>query len=237
MKNSHQIKSGKIPRNEEDTFAERAVNFFFNLIPARKLISPVKIMNPYKSKEVREVIKEFFVKFYNDKNERIFILGINPGRFGGGITGISFTDPIRLEENCGIKNSFEKKPELSSKFFYEVINAYGGAAKFYSRYYVSALYPLALIKNGKNYNYYESKKLFNQLKTDIKLFLQKQFQFGAKKNYVISLGRKNAEFLRTFNNELSLFNKIITLDHPRYIMQYKMKSAEFYISEYLKFLQ
>lgn len=39
------------------------------------------------------------------------ILGINPGRFGAGTTGIAFIDPIRLENECGINNSFPKKVE------------------------------------------------------------------------------------------------------------------------------
>ncbi len=39
---------------------------------------------------------------------RYLILGINPGRFGGGITGIPFTDPIRLQNICGIENDFQK---------------------------------------------------------------------------------------------------------------------------------
>ena len=50
--------------------------------------------------------------------QRHLLLGINPGRFGGGVTGIPFTDPIRLQNVCGIENNFEKKQELSSVFIY-----------------------------------------------------------------------------------------------------------------------
>ena len=66
------------------------------------------------------------------KNESTY-LGINPGRFGGGLTGISFTDPVALKKYCGIDNQLRNKEELSSKFVYEVINHFGGVNKFFSK--------------------------------------------------------------------------------------------------------
>jgi hypothetical protein len=41
------------------------------------------MINPFEKEEVRKVVHEFYMKFFNDLNDRIFILGINPGRFGG----------------------------------------------------------------------------------------------------------------------------------------------------------
>ena len=90
---------------------------------------------------------------------RISIFGINPGRFGAGLTGISFTDPIRLELVCGIKNDLKKKPEPSSRFVYKVIEAYGGVEKFYNDFYVTAVSPLGFTEDGNNLNYYDYKSL------------------------------------------------------------------------------
>ncbi|MFA3783250.1 uracil-DNA glycosylase family protein [Melioribacteraceae bacterium 4301-Me] len=229
-------KNSRYKLNKEKTFASLAINFFVNLNSPKKLPHSTEVMNPYRTREVQKIICNFFYKFYNDTNNRIFILGINPGRFGGGITGIPFTDPIRLEENCGIKNPFPKKLELSSRFIYKVIEKFGGPELFYSKFYISALYPLALIKDGVNYNYYDNKELYFALKDEIKYFLKKQFQFGAKNDFVISLGKKNTKFLKEINDELLLFKEIITLEHPRYIMQYRQKFIGKYISKYLECL-
>ncbi len=217
----------------QKTFSQKAINFLFNLQPAINLPQNVQVMNPYENEKAKLCVKNFFEKFYNDQNKRIFILGINPGRFGGGLTGISFTDPFALENFCGIKNDIEKVRELSSKFVYEVINAYGGAQKFYSKFFVSAIYPLALIQNGKNYNYYDDKETVNFLQPDILKYLKDQIDFGAEKKAVICLGKKNETFLKNFNSELNYFEEIITLEHPRFIMQYKSKTIEQYVEKYL----
>ncbi|MFH1197712.1 MAG: uracil-DNA glycosylase family protein [bacterium] len=215
------------------TFAEKAIKYFFNLIKPTTLPSSIEVMNPYVSKEIKRVISHFYKKFYADENKRIFIVGINPGRFGGGVTGIAFTDPINLEQHCGIKNDFYKRPELSSRFVYSVLEAYGGVHKFYSKYFLTALYPLALFRDGKNYNYYDSPEIYRSLKKDIVCSLQSQIEFGADNKVVFCLGKKNEYYLKEINSEINFFRKIITLEHPRYIMQYKLKSVNSYIKKYL----
>ena len=60
------------------------------------------MMNPYTNGAAWEVVEKFYLKYYNDDRPRAFIFGINPGRHGAGVTGIPFTDPIRLAEKCGI---------------------------------------------------------------------------------------------------------------------------------------
>ena len=141
-------------------FADKAIKYFQNLESPKYLSGKIETLNPYKNEEVKKISSYFYKKYFSDFNKRIFAFGINPGRFGGGVTGISFTDPVALENFCGIKNSFEKKRELSSNFMYNFISYYGGVEKFYSKYFISALYPLALLKDGLNYNYYDEKDLF-----------------------------------------------------------------------------
>jgi len=49
-------------------------------------------MNPFRENpEALIVSGKFYKKYYNDNNPRFLILGINPGRFGAGVTGIPFT--------------------------------------------------------------------------------------------------------------------------------------------------
>ncbi|BDQ03618.1 uracil-DNA glycosylase family protein [Ignavibacterium sp.] len=216
------------------TFADKAIKYFSGLKAPEINFNQTEVMNPYSSPEVKKIIREFYLKFYNDDNERIFIIGINPGRFGGGLTGISFTDPVALGEECGIKNNLGNQKELSSKFIYSVANQSGGVKKFFSKVFLTALYPFALIKNGKNYNYYDDKVLAERLKVDIVKNINSQIKFGARKDFAILLGKKNAAYFKALNDEHNFFKKIIIVEHPRYIMQYKLKNIDNYINKYLK---
>ncbi len=219
------------------TFAAKAVKFFLELEIPDNLPEEIEIINPYESQTIKEITKSFFKKYYNDNNPRIFIFGINPGRFGAGTTGIGFTDPVALREFCRIENNLGNKRELSSQFVYDFINAFGGPDKFYSKFFISAVYPMALVKDGKNYNYYNDKTIYDSLRNDIIDLMKKQIELGAKTDYAISLGKKNAGYLKEINKELNYFEKIITLDHPRFIMQYRRKKLEEYINKYLTVLK
>ena len=215
------------------TFADKAINYFTNISKPKPLPDGVDLMNPYSKEDVKLVINKFFNKYFNDAEKRTFIIGINPGRFGGGLTGISFTDPIALKEVCGIENKLGNQKELSSKFVYKFINAYGGPAKFYSNCFLTALFPLAIIKDGKNFNYYDTEILYKTLKPSIVESLRKQVKIGAKREFAICLGKKNAKYLNEINNEYDFFNNVRVLDHPRYIMQYRLKQIDDYIDRYI----
>ena len=224
-------------KSSNQTFSHKAINFFTNLNSPHNLPYDIGILNPYKNKEVKKITAEFYEKFFNDSKERFFILGINPGRFGGGTTGIAFTDPIALDEHCGIKNSFYRKPELSSKFVYSFIKEFGGVRKFYSKFFIGAIFPLALLNDGKNYNYYDNKELYQFLKPVLISSLKNQVKFGARKETVICLGKKNSVFLNELNKEINYFKNIIALNHPRFIMQYRLKKKDFYIRKYIRSLE
>src|SRR5215204_6771760 len=148
-----------IGKNSGTTQANAILHFYKQLEPKFDLGEDIQIMNPFNNGEVWKLVQLFYKKFYNDAHRRIFIFGINPGRFGGGITGIPFTDPVRLKEVCGIDSDLPKKAELSSLFIYAVIEAYGGPAAFYRHFYITALSPLGFTKNGLNLNYYDDKEL------------------------------------------------------------------------------
>src|SRR5437870_2134881 len=51
----------------------------------------IKIMNPFRNPQIIDVIEKFYRKFYDDNKPRRIIMGINPGRFGAGVTGLAFT--------------------------------------------------------------------------------------------------------------------------------------------------
>ena len=216
------------------TFSALAIKYLSNLKNPPRITKDVEILNPYRSADVLSAVKGFCKKFYDDDKERIFVFGINPGRFGGGLTGISFTDPVALKECCKIENNLGTRKELSSKFIYNVTERFGGVEKFFSKIFLTALYPFAITKDGKNYNYYDEKSLTENLHEGIIKNIQSQIMFGARRDLAILLGKKNAKFFSSINEEHKFFNRIAVLEHPRYIMQYKLKQSDKYIKKYIE---
>ncbi len=226
------------------SFADKVNSFNRSLKFDGRLPDKISIMNPFRENpNILPVTKEFYKKYFDDDNERFIILGINPGRHGAGITGIPFTDTIRLEDYCGIKINELRSYETSSEFVYNMIEAYGGTAEFYSKYFISAVCPLGFTKPGSrgkevNYNYYDDKKLTVAVYNFIVKTLTMQMSFGIKKDKCYCLGSgKNYKFLQELNEAENLFEEIIPLDHPRYIMQYKRKHLPKYIRKYVDTLK
>lgn len=217
------------------TLSDKLKEFYFNLDPGRILPVGIEVMNPFTDSYVREVCSSFFDKYYSDSNRRVLLLGINPGRFGAGVTGITFTDPIRLEKECGIQNNYKKRMEISSLFIYDVIRSYGGPDLFYSNFNLSAVSPLGFIKKGKNVNYYDTRELLFKLKPFIISTLIKQVAIAGNNNKVFCLGEgRNYWYLNKLNKELDLFGEIISLPHPRWIMQYRFRNKRDYVKEYIR---
>jgi len=213
--------------------ADKILKFYKTLDLTSPLPDGIEAMNPYQDAVAFEYCKTFYKKFYNDNRKRKIILGINPGRFGGGITGIPFTDPVKLEQ-CGISNPFKKKTELSADFIYAVINAYGGPASFYGDFFISALSPLGFIKDGKNLNYYDSKPLLQVVEPFIVKCIKTTLTFGFDSEVCFCLGEgENYRYLEQLNEKHRFFRSIIPLPHPRFIMQYKRKKLQEYIQRYI----
>jgi hypothetical protein len=216
------------------TFADNIIHFLFHLQLPFKLPRGVEVMNVHKEPSIQAACIAFYKKFYDDNNSRHMMLGINPGRFGGGVTGIPFTDPIRLEKECEIKNDFVKKQELSSVFIYDMINAFGGAEKFYRNYYISAIIPLGFLKDGKNLNYYDDKILKQRIESFVIDCINQQLSWGINRDVCFCIGEgENLKYLQQLNNKHEWFKEIKPVSHPRFIMQYKLKQKQVYIQQYL----
>lgn len=219
-------------------FADHIISFFKKLHLDIALPHDIEVMNPFRNKLTMEVCTQFYKKFYSDNIERRMIIGINPGRFGAGITGVPFTDPIRLKNVCGIDNHFQQKQELSSLFIYDIIDAYGGVEKFYKNFYITAVCPLGFTKHGKNLNYYDDRSLQDSIKKFAIDCMCKQLKFGINSDVAYCLGDgKNYKYLSRLNEEERFFKKIIPLSHPRFIMQYKLKKKNEYIKSYIEKLK
>jgi len=219
-------------------FATNITRFLFHLQLPFKLPTGVEVLDVHNNADVKNTCTAFYNKFYSDSNERHLLLGINPGRFGGGITGIPFTDPIRLQNDCGIVNDFGKKQELSSVFIYDMINVYGGPQNFYKRFYISAVSPLGFVKDGRNLNYYDDTLLLKIIEPFVTDCLEKQLAFGINRDVCFCIGEgENLKYLNMLNKKYKWFSAVKALPHPRFVMQYRLKRKEEYIHQYIQVLQ
>lgn len=226
---------------EGKNLAEKIIRFNKSLQFKGQLPPGIRIMNPFRENaHAPGVSSAFYRKYYADDKPRSFIIGINPGRFGAGLTGVPFTDPKRLVAKCGIEYKGEPAHEPSSVFVYEMIKAFGGEKYFYSKFYVNSVCPLgftAVKHSGRevNYNYYDSKQLTDAVYEFMISNLRKQIGFGLKTDVAFCFGTgKNEKFLRVLNEKHGFFQKLVALEHPRFVMQYKAKQKAMYIDKYLR---
>ncbi len=210
-----------------------------------ELPSGVGILDPFNggnAEEVRRIVTLFHRKYFNDNTKRVLMLGINPGRLGAGSTGLSFTDTKRCESDLGIAVNGLRTHEPSSDFFYRMIRAAGGADAFYSKVYVHAICPLGFVKQGPqgkaiNLNYYDDKALEIAVTPFVVNWLHSLVNCGMRTDVVFCIGTgKNAAYFTRLNDRLGLFQRIVPLEHPRFIMQYKARLLDEYIHKYVNAL-
>lgn len=228
------------------TFADNVLQFNRQLnFDESRLPEGIRIMNPFNGEQAavtQAITEQFYKKYYDDHQKRYVILGINPGRFGAGITGVPFSDTKRLDEFCDIRVAEFSSHEPSSVFVYKVIEAFGGPSAFYSKYYINSLCPLGFVRqndkgNWVNYNFYDDSRLYSVVKPFMIRSVERQLSFGINRGKAYCLGRgKNYTFMQRLNKEQNWFDEIVPLDHPRYVVQYKSKKMDDYVSRYLKAL-
>ena len=225
------------------TIGQRIIAFNKSLQYTGKLPEGFAVLNPYlDNPETLQVMTSFYDKYYNDEVPRKFIIGINPSRHGAGVTGVPFTDTKHLENDCGIPMLSARTHEVSSVFVYDMIAQYGGVAAFYKDYYINSPFPLAIVRknaqgNWLNANYYDDPELFALTREYMIETLKEHIALGLDTNEVYILGKKNATFLEKLNKEASLFKKMVVLEHPRYIEQYKSKEKQLYIDKFITLLK
>lgn len=218
-------------------WSDQILSFFQSLHIPSSLPRGVQVLNPYQDATTMNLCRQFYQRYYQDTLPRRMIIGINPGRLGSGLTGIPFTDPVHLDQFCGIQNQLQKKSELSSTFIYEMITAFGGLEKFYSKLYFSSVSPLGFTKEGKNLNYYDDALLQKKLEPFMLTCMNTQLEFGVDRTVAYCLGEgDNFKFLKQFNKRHHFFQEIIPLAHPRFIMQYKRKNKAQFLQYYLDML-
>jgi hypothetical protein len=220
-----------------ETFGSQVVEFYRRLRPPRLTGLGVDALYPYRDPAAMQVTSAFYRKFFDDSRQRVFIIGINPGRFGAGTTGVPFTDPVSLEK-IGIENPFAKRRELSAVFIESLVERFGGPEKFYKSFFITAASPIGFTKGGKNYNYYDNPQHSAAVRPFIVKTLRAQLDFGARRHAAIVLGTgKNFAFLERLNQEHRFFDKLLVVEHPRFIMQYRRPHVGRFLDKYESILR
>ena len=205
----------------------------------------VHVLDPLRgenSAEVERIVRDFHRKYFSDHRERVLMLGINPGRLGAGSTGVCFTDTKRCESDLGISVNGFRTHEPSSDFFYRVVRAMGGSEDFYTNVYVQAICPLGFTRNGPkgspiNLNYYDDRALQEAITPFVITWLRALIKTGMRTDVVFCIGTgKNFAYLESLNSTHRFFERIVPLEHPRFIMQYKAKSIDAYARKYVQAL-
>jgi hypothetical protein len=216
------------------TFADTVLSLLSSLRLGKALPKGVQVLNPYRDVGVMEICETFYRRYYSDAAPRRLLVGINPGRFGGGVTGIPFTDPVILAEQCDIPNDLGRRTELSADFIYRVIRAYGGPEKFYKHFYVTAVSPLGFTLNDKNLNYYDIRELQEAITPFAIRSMEQMLTANVDRSKCYCIGEgDNFRFLSALNQQRHWFEEIIPLAHPRFVMQYRRKQLQQYIDIYL----
>ncbi len=214
-------------------FGKKVVQFYTQLVPPTNLPRGVSVMNPYLTPSARGYLESFSDKFYLGSNKRVLVLGINPGRFGAGITGVTFTDPVALKQFCDVQNDLPQVRELSCVFVYDFIKVWGGPRRFYSDFFLTAVSPLGYVKAGKNYNYYDDSALLAATTPFVVDSIKRMIALGCRTDVAILLGQgKNHKVVSDLNKKHRFFKSIYALEHPRFIMQYRRKYIPQYLDKY-----
>ncbi len=222
---------------EQISFGEQVIAFYRSLrSPALSRLG-VAVMNPYADPEAIRCTTLFYRKFFPQTDPRLFIVGINPGRFGGGTTGVPFTDPVTLARQAGIPNQLPGRRELSAEFVEQVIDRLGGPGEFYRSFFITAVSPLGFTRNGLNYNYYDDPVLARRLEPFIVRSMRKQLRIGARRDVAVVLGTgTNFRAFSALNERYRFFERLEAVEHPRFIMQYRRKRVAEFLSKYERVL-
>lgn len=97
--------------------------------------------------------------------------------------------------------------------------------------------PFGLVSGRRNLNYYDRRDLLTELEPYMVRAMWTQFGFGVRRDVAIVLGTgKNYRELSRLNAEHGFVERLIPIDHPRFVMQYRLKRLDEYLERYVRIL-
>jgi hypothetical protein len=117
---------------------------------------------------------------------------------------------------------------------YQVIDALGGPAAFYRRFFLTAASPLGFLRGQRNLNYYDDRRLARAVLPFIADSIRRHLAVGGRDDVAVVLGAaENARVLRALNAEHRFFERLVVLEHPRFIMQYRRPRLRAFVRKYV----
>lgn len=101
--------------------------------------------------EQADLVRSYYKKYYSKPGHRIVFCGINPGKYGAGITGVPFIDFHGISRLLPGHDREEK--ERTAQFMLSIIEEYG-AGEFQDAVYLTNLSWYGFQRDGRNLNYY-----------------------------------------------------------------------------------
>lgn len=173
-------------------------------------------------------IKRYYEKYVSKNKPKIVLCGINPGRFGAGLTGIPFIDFKSLSKMLNDINRTET--EQSAQFFFRVIEKIG-KERFYQNCYVTNISKFGFAEQGKsrNVNYYDLPK--NTQRWLLDRFCEEMNFINP--NIIIPLSQNVEHSLNLLKDEGKLsFNIGERINHPSWVMTYRKNDEDIWIKKY-----
>lgn len=176
----------------------------------------------------REGINAFWHKFYGDTIPRVMICGINPGRYGAGMTGIPFIDFMSLSQLVPGVDRMDS--EKSASFFYQVARGFG-VESFFRTFYVSNFSSVGYLRDGKNLNYYDLPH--PALKIVERNFI-KEIEI-VQPTHIISLSKEVHQSVRSLLP--ASVDCSLRLPHPSWVVTYRAGEINQWGSRYREVLE
>lgn len=156
-------------------------------------------------------VREFFARYYGSAGPRVALVGINPGRFGGGKTGLPFLDPPAVSALLG--RDLPGGGERSARFLWEVIAA-EEPERFFDAVFITNLSWFGFARDGRNLNM-DSLPAAAQSAIETNFIREMEF---VRPRAVMPLGGWVERRLRRMREVGALNVPILTtLPHPRYV--------------------
>lgn len=212
-------------------YSDSVLRFYRDFAVGDVFDNALQLHNPYDAPSRQAVMTAFYEKYFNDDKSRIHILGINPSRLNNTSTGIHYTDGFSLQNYCGIPNDFFKSRELTSDFFYRVVEKMGGANEFYANVFPWAAMPVALTEHGKYANYYEVEN--DRVEQIVSANIEWLTTLPRRgKLVVLGLGENRARIKKLDGFPFG-YGEVHYLPHPRWVLQYNRAKLEHFIEMYI----
>ncbi len=109
----------------------------------------------------------------------------------------------------------------------------GRSKKFYRDFFVTTVFPLGFVKDGRNFNFLDHPAFLPVIRPFLIRLIETQLGIGARREAAILLGTgKIRRVLEDLNRECSFFKTVHAVEDPRFIMPYRRRKLRDFLRKY-----